>query len=119
MQNKRNQNGNRYKTKKQLFNAIQKQKTENNIINLSNNKILNKGLNFVPKPRPTNYETIYSAYQQYQRSMYLQYHHRHQTDNHTKHPFKAKSTFTPHFQVTPTFWNTFLASYMNLEPHTN
>ena len=27
--------------------------------------------------------------------MYLQCHYRHQTDNHTKHPFKAKSTFTP------------------------
>ena len=27
--------------------------------------------------------------------MYLQYHYRHQTDNDTKHPFKAKTTFTP------------------------
>ena len=40
--------------------------------------------------------------------MYLQYHYRHQTDNHTIHPFKTKSTFTP-----PLPDNTNLLEYMS------
>ena len=102
LQNKRNQNGNRHKTKKQLLNKIQKQKAGDNIINLSNihvsdatKSILNKGLKFVPKRKPIGYQSVYTSYLQYRRNMYLQYHYRHLNNNYIKHPFKAKSDFTP------------------------
>jgi hypothetical protein len=65
LQNKRNQNGNRHKTKKQILNKIQKQKAGDNIINLSNThvsdatkSILNKGLKFVSQPKPVGYQVI-------------------------------------------------------------
>ena len=62
MQKKRNQNGNRYKTKKQLFNAIQKQKTENNIINLSNTGCT---FNTITDTKLTTIENIQSQKQFY------------------------------------------------------
>ena len=102
LQNKRNQNGNRHKTKNKYSIKSKKQKAGDNRINLPNShvsdgikSILNKGLKFVPKPKPIGYQSVYTSYLQYRRNMYLQYHYRLSNNNHIRHPFKAKSYFTP------------------------
>ena len=88
--------------KKQILNKIQKQKAGDNRISLPNShvsdgikSILNKGLKFVRKPKPIGYQSVYTSYLQYRRNMYLQYHYRLSNNNHIRHPFKAKSYFTP------------------------
>ena len=85
---------NRHRLRKSLNNF---KTNKSNIVNLSNHKlthtqqnVLNKGLKFIPTPKPHNNTNIQQSFQNYKRTMLIKYHYRHQP-LHRQHPFHTKS----------------------------
>jgi hypothetical protein len=87
----------------------------NTVINLSNKNLptstistLTKGLNYIPSPKPTPYEQVYTSFLTYRKNMYNKYYFRH-SEKTTKHPFQLPTIFTS----TPTPDNSNLQEYIS------
>ena len=72
------------------------------IINLSSQtldppseRVLSKGLNFIPTPRPPAIESLQSDFERFSRSLRIKHFFGHKPPT-PKHPFKGKSDWTPH-----------------------
>ena len=90
---------------------------QNSVVNLSDTplskpttNLLSKGLEFIPSPNPTHYNTVYQSFLNYRHNMHTKYFFRKNIP--MKHPFKTTSIFTP-----PQPDNSNLMEYISLVYH--
>ena len=82
-----------------------------NIVNLSDlklnslqEKVLNKGLNFVVTPKNANLHTTLQSFDEFRRKMLLQVHFKDNKNDTTASPFRGKSSWEPEFVRNPNIY---------------